>query len=246
MGEKKWLNQLKDYLHDYPFQPFYSTLLHENKPLEKTIIIHNGNIIDAADFTIVMNKITAGGLQVLLDGEPLGGASVLMAGSCFSGENIQIGKGTLIETGAMIKAPTIIGDCNEVRQGAYIRGDVISGKGCVVGHATEVKHSIFLNDAKAGHFNYIGDAILGNNTNLGAGTKIANLRFIKGNLFIRFDGKYIDTGRRKFGAILGDETQTGCNSVTNPGAIIGKGSFIMPNATVTGGYHPPGSTIRAR
>ncbi len=247
-GKYCWegLNSLQDYLRNYPYQPLYTSLLQENKPLEKTLILHNGDLIDSAECTLIFGKITTGDLQVLLHDEPLPGASVLMAGCSFSGDKIEIGKGSVIEPGAMIKSPAIIGDWNEVRQCAYLRGDVISGKGCVLGHTTEIKHSIFLDDAKAGHFNYVGDSILGNNCNLGAGTKIANLRFIKGNLLIRFEDQQIDTGRRKFGAILGDDTQTGCNSVTNPGTIVGKGSFIMPNATVSSGYHSPNSSIRAK
>lgn len=167
-----------------------------------------------------------------------------MAGSVFQGKNIEIGKGVLVESGATIKSPTIIGDCCEVRQGAYLRGHIVTGRSCVLGHTTEIKHSIFLDDAKAGHFNYIGDSILGNNTNLGAGTKFANLRFIDGNIFFDYEDEAVDTGRRKFGAILGDNTQTGCNSVTNPGTIMGKNSFILPNTTVKPGYHPDGSMIR--
>lgn len=113
-----------------------------------------------------------------------------------------------------------------------------------MGHCTEVKHSIFLNDAKAGHFAYLGDSILGRDANLGAGTKFANLKFLGGNVSIRTEDGMVDTGRRKFGAILGDEAQTGCNSVTNPGTIIGKGGILMPNTTAPSGYHKPRSIIR--
>ena len=240
------LNGFKEYLGNYPFQSIYTRLLVENKPLERTLVLHNGGIIDGSDATIVFGKVTAGELEVKVNDELLPGASVLMAGCCFTGNQIDIGKSCVIEPGAMIKSPAIIGDWNEVRQGAYLRGDVLTGKGCVLGHTTEIKHSIFLDDAKAGHFNYVGDSILGNNSNLGAGTKLANLRFIKGNLILRYEDQQIDTGRRKFGAILGDETQTGCNSVTNPGVIIGRGSFVMPNTTVSSGYHPPNSTIRSK
>ena len=143
-----------------------------------------------------------------------------------------------------IKAPAIIGDYTEVRQGAYLRGYCLTGKSCVVGHTTEVKHSIFLNDAKAGHFNYLGDSILGRDANLGAGTKFANLKFLGGNVSIRTENGLVDTGRRKFGAILGDDAQTGCNSVTNPGTLIGKGGILMPNTTAPSGYHSPRSIIR--
>ena len=126
---------------------------------------------------------------------------------------------------------------------AGVRGCCLAGKRCILGHATEVKHSIFLDDAKAGHFAYLGDSILGANTNLGAGTKFANLRFLPGNVTIRIDGERIDTGRRKFGAILGDNTQTGCNSVTNPGTIFGRNCILMPNTTAPSGYHSEGTLI---
>lgn len=239
------LNTLKEYMLDYTFQTIStSPFLKKHTPLERTLILYDNTIIDAEHCTITEGKTTEGELQVFLNGELLPGASVLMAGACFSGDTIEIGKGTLIETGTMIKSPTIIGDNNEIRQGAYLRGHIITGRGCILGHTTEIKHTIFLNDAKAGHFNYLGDSILGNNTNLGAGTKLANLRFTGGNIFIEHQEERIDTGRKKFGAILGDDTQTGCNSVTNPGTLLGKGSFVMPNTTVRTGYHSPASMLR--
>jgi NDP-sugar pyrophosphorylase family protein len=144
----------------------------------------------------------------------------------------------------MIKSPAIIGDMTEVRQGAYLRGYCIAGKRCVLGHTTEIKHSIFLNDAKAGHFAYVGDSILGNNVNLGAGTKLANLKFLPGNITVFFQGEQIDTSRRKLGAILGDGCQTGCNSVTSPGTLMAKGAILMPNATARGGYRKEKVIIR--
>jgi NDP-sugar pyrophosphorylase family protein len=150
----------------------------------------------------------------------------------------------LIEPGAFIKSPTILGDQTEVRHGAYIRGNCLIGRNCVVGHVTELKHTIFLDGAKAGHFAYLGDSILGNRVNLGAGTKLANLRFIKGDVSIATSKGMIKTGLRKLGAILGDQVQTGCNSVTNPGVLLGKKSMVIPNTTVPSGYHPDSSLIR--
>jgi len=144
----------------------------------------------------------------------------------------------------MIKSPAIIGDCSEVRQGAYLRGYCLIGKRCVVGHTTEVKHTVFLNDAKAGHFAYLGDSILGNRVNLGAGTKCANLRFVAGTIPIRTASGRLDTGLRKFGAIIGDGAQTGCNAVTSPGTIMGPESLLLPNATAPSGLHPRKSVIR--
>ena len=141
----------------------------------------------------------------------------------------------VVEPGAYIQGPCRIGRCSQVRQGAYIRGGVIVGADCVVGHATEVKNALFLDGAKAGHFAYVGDSVLGRDANLGAGTKLANFKLDGGNVKIPIDGKRKDTGLRKFGALLGDGVQTGCNSVTSPGTVVGRGSWIYANTTV-----PPG------
>ena len=97
-----------------------------------------------------------------------------------------------------------------------------------------MKHSIFLDGAKAGHFNYIGDSILGNNINLGAGTKLANLKMIPGTVKLRLGDKTLDTDLKKFGAILGDGTETGCNSVLNPGTILAPKSLVFPNVSASG------------
>ncbi|MCC5832177.1 MAG: LpxA family transferase [Chlamydiales bacterium] len=149
-------------------------------------------------------------------------------------EKISIGKGTIVEAGAYIKGPCIIGEKCEIRHGAYIRGNLIAGNGCIIGHATEVKNAIFLDKAKAGHFAYVGDSILGNRANLGAGTKCANLRF-DGKTVPIIDGeKRFDSGLRKFGAIFGDGAQTGCNSVTNPGTLMGPASALGPCAAIRG------------
>jgi UDP-N-acetylglucosamine diphosphorylase / glucose-1-phosphate thymidylyltransferase / UDP-N-acetylgalactosamine diphosphorylase / glucosamine-1-phosphate N-acetyltransferase / galactosamine-1-phosphate N-acetyltransferase len=159
---------------------------------------------------------------------------VVEAGCYLKGLNIFIHETARVEAGAYIQGPCIIGANSEVRHGAYIRGNVIVGHNCVVGHATEVKNSIFLDGAKAGHFAYIGDSILGNEVNLGAGTKLANLKIVPGNVSIVYEGKNYDTGLRKLGAIIGDYAQTGCNSVTSPGTIIGKYSLIYPAIAVKG------------
>lgn len=143
-------------------------------------------------------------------------------------ELISIGKGSVLEPGAYIKGPCILGENSTVRHGAYIRGDLIAGKGCVIGHDTEVKHAIFLNGAHAAHFAYVGDSILGNKVNLGAGTKCANLKFDKSEIDIITEGHCYKTGLRKFGAIIGDGTQIGCNAVSNPGTLLGKEVYCYP------------------
>ena len=143
-------------------------------------------------------------------------------------ELISIGKGSVIEPGAYIKGPCIIGEKCTIRHGAYIRGDVIAGDGCVIGHDTETKNAVFLNEAHAAHFAYVGDSILGNKVNLGAGTKCANLKLDKTTIVIHHEGFHYATGLRKFGAIIGDGTQLGCNCVTNPGTLIGKNVVSYP------------------
>jgi NDP-sugar pyrophosphorylase family protein len=155
-------------------------------------------------------------------------------GAVLEGGQIEISEGAVIESGAYIKGPCYIGPNTEVRHGAYLRGNVYVGANCVVGHATEVKHSIFLDGAKAGHFNYIGDSVLGNNVNLGAGTKLANLKMVPGEVILRLDGETINTGLRKFGAILGDKTETGCNSVLNPGTVLAPRSLVFPCVSAQG------------
>ncbi len=238
------LENLKNYMNSQHYSLPQSSLLPLDRPLARPIILVENNIIDAEEMTIEYGDATKGKLKVFHEGEELPGASVIMAGAVLSGRQIRLGKGVLVETGALIKSPTVIGDHTEVRQGAYMRGHCLVGNRCVVGHVTEVKHSIFMDDAKAGHFAYLGDSILGNHVNLGAGTKLANLRFASGNVQIKTDEGPISTGLRKFGAILGDDTQTGCNSVTNPGTLLGKKSILLPNTTAPSGYHASRSIIR--
>ena len=213
-------------------------------PLAGHLIVYEGRILAGEQWEISSGSIAKGELVVQGKDGVLTGASVIMAGAVLMGEGIQIGRGVLVEPGALIKGPALIGDCTEIRQAAYLRGHCLLGKRCVVGHATEVKHSVFLDDAKAGHFAYLGDSILGVEVNLGAGTKCANLRFLAGNVMVTVDGRRMDSGLRKFGAILGDRVQTGCNSVTSPGTVLGPGSLLMPNATAASGVHPAKSLLR--
>lgn len=155
-------------------------------------------------------------------------------GVAFIGEKVCIGPGTLVEDGAMIKGPAIIGKNCQIRHNAYIRENVIVGDECVVGNACEVKNSILFNNAVAPHFNYIGDSILGCRAHLGAGVKISNYKLVPGNIFVEINGKPFDTGLRKFGALLGDDTEVGCNAVLNPGSILGRSSIVYPNTNWRG------------
>lgn len=149
-------------------------------------------------------------------------------------DQIVICEGAVVEAGAYISGPTFIGPNAIIRHGAYVRGSVYVSEGAVVGHTTECKGSIFLPFAKAAHFNYVGDSILGYDCNLGAGTKLANLKMNHKNIIIALDNKKVDTGLKKFGAILGNRAQTGCNSVTNPGSIMLPEAVLMPNQTSLG------------
>jgi NDP-sugar pyrophosphorylase family protein len=149
-------------------------------------------------------------------------------------ERISIGEGTVVEPGVFIKGPCIIGKNCQIRHGAYLRGNVIVGDHCVVGHTTELKHSILFNHAKAAHFAFVGDSIIGNDVNLGAGVKCANLRLDGSDVVVREGKIVIPTGLRKFGAIIGDLCQIGCNVVLNPGTLFGKGSHSFPCLTVGG------------
>jgi NDP-sugar pyrophosphorylase family protein len=155
-------------------------------------------------------------------------------GVAFIGERVFIGEGTLVEDGAMIKGPAIIGRNCEIRHNAYVREQVIIGDNCVIGNSCEVKNSILFNNSVAPHFNYIGDSILGYKAHLGAGVKISNVKLVAGTVKVESDGKALDTGLRKFGALLGDHTDIGCNAVLNPGSVIGRSSVVYPNTNWRG------------
>ena len=139
-----------------------------------------------------------------------------------------------IEVGAHLIGPCYVGPEAEIRHGAYVRSYSWICAEAVVGHASETKHAVLLPGAKAPHFNYVGDSVLGKGVNLGAGTKISNLRNDGGEVQLRVGEERIGSGLRKFGALLGEGCQLGCNSVTNPGVILGCNSIVWPNITVTG------------
>ncbi|HEY3351986.1 MAG TPA: glucose-1-phosphate thymidylyltransferase [Polyangia bacterium] len=167
------------------------------------------------------------------------------AGAFVAKEGVFIAEGAIIEPTAFITGPTIIGPGSVVRHGAYVRGHVLTGRKCVIGHASEAKGSIFLDGAKAPHFAYVGDSILGRDVNLGAGTKLSNLKVIGKTVTVTLGDRTIDTGLRKFGAVLGDGCDTGCNSVLSPGALLGKGCIAYPCMHVRG-YYPARSILKLR
>ncbi|MBQ8197672.1 MAG: UDP-N-acetylglucosamine pyrophosphorylase [Clostridia bacterium] len=149
-------------------------------------------------------------------------------------DGILIGKNVKISNTATILPPVIIGDNTEIRHCAYLRGNVILLNNCVVGNSCELKNAILFNDVQVPHFNYVGDSILGNHSHLGAGVICSNLKTDKKNIIIKTDSMHIETKLRKFGCIIGDGVEVGCNSVLNPGTIICKNSRIYPLTNVRG------------
>jgi len=159
-------------------------------------------------------------------------------------EYVWVGKGTKIERSVLIKGPAIIGyDC-ELRHSAFIRENVIIGNNVVVGNSTELKNSIMFNNSQAPHFNYIGDSVLGYKAHIGAGVVLSNLKSNGTMVKIKIGDDYIETGLRKFGAMVGDNAEVGCNSVLNPGTIIGKGSIVYPLSSVRG-YIPENYILKS-
>lgn len=152
---------------------------------------------------------------------------------------VVLAKGATIEAGAYVRGPAVLGPGTVVRHGAYLRGYVLAGRDCIIGHDTEAKGAVFLDRASAGHFAYVGDSILGNRVNLGAGTKLANFRVFPGRVKVALpDGQTIDSGLEKLGAILGDDVNIGCNAVTAPGTIVGRESRIYSLTSVRGTVGP--------
>jgi NDP-sugar pyrophosphorylase family protein len=165
-------------------------------------------------------------------------------GTPYIAGDVMIGKGTVIEHGATIKGPAIIGENCQVRSSAYIRGDVIVGNECVLGNASEFKNCVLFNNVQVPHFSYVGDSILGYKAHLGAGVILSNVKSVKGNVAVKY-GDEIDTGLRKFGAIIGDGCDIGCNCVLNPGSIIGRNSVLYPNI-LWRGVCPANSVVKLR
>ena len=152
--------------------------------------------------------------------------------------NVIVGENTTIMPGTYIEGPAVIGENCKIGPNCYIRPYTSIGKGCHIGNACEVKNSIIMNNSNVPHQNYIGDSIIGENCNLGAGSKVANLRLDKKNINVVLRGKKMNTGRRKLGVILGDNVQTGINSMMNVGTMVGNDAFIGPGSIVTGEIKP--------
>jgi NDP-sugar pyrophosphorylase family protein len=151
-----------------------------------------------------------------------------MIGKPFISGAVFIGKGTVIEHGAMIKGPAWIGEDCEIRNGAYIRENVIVGNGVTLGNSSEFKNCIIFDEAEIPHFNYVGDSIVGYKGHLAAGVVLSNVRLDRKEITVTHQGIMVPTGLRKFGAIIGDRAEIGCNSVLSPGSIIGRNCLIYP------------------
>jgi len=153
------------------------------------------------------------------------------------GEDIWVAKSATIAPTASLNGPLIIDEDVEVRQSAFIRGSAIVGKGSVVGNSTELKNVIIFNSVQVPHYNYVGDSILGYKSHMGAGSITSNVKSDKTLVVVKdkFDsGEEIETGRKKFGAMLGDHVEVGCNSVLNPGTVIGRDCNVYPLSSVRG------------
>lgn len=148
--------------------------------------------------------------------------------------NIWIAKSAKVYPTAYIHGPAIIGKEAEVRHCAFIRGSAIIGEGAVVGNSTELKNVILFNKVQVPHYNYVGDSILGYKSHMGAGSITSNVKSDKSLITVKINQEVIETNRKKFGAILGDCVEIGCNSVLNPGTIVGKSSTIYPLSMVRG------------
>ena len=149
-------------------------------------------------------------------------------------ENVWAHKSARIAPSAELNGPCIIGPDSEIRHCAYIRGNAIIGAGCVIGNSCEVKNAVIFDKSQVPHFNYVGDSILGFHAHMGAGSIVSNLKSDGRNVTIRDGDRKVETNLRKFGAIIGDNVEVGCNSVLNPGTVVGKNANIYPLARVRG------------
>jgi NDP-sugar pyrophosphorylase family protein len=150
------------------------------------------------------------------------------------GKQVFIGRDTVIEPGAYIKGPAWIGPNCQIRHGAYIRENVIIGAGSVIGNSSEIKNSFLCNGCQVPHFNYVGDSILGAKAHLAAGVIVSNLKLNGDFITLRVGDTVLSTGLRKFGALIGDGVEVGCNAVINPGSILGRRSLVYPGVSWRG------------
>ena len=159
------------------------------------------------------------------------------------GENIWIAKSAKVAASASITGPCIIGENTEIRHCAFIRGNAFIGNNCVVGNSTELKNVVLIERVQVPHYNYVGDSVLGTGSHLGAGAITSNVKSDKSLVMLKSGDEVIETGLKKFGAMVGDNVEVGCGSVLNPGTVIGKNSNIYPLSSVRG-YIPPNSIYK--
>ena len=152
--------------------------------------------------------------------------------------DVWVHKSAVIAPTAYLGAPCIIGPETEVRHCAFIRGSALVGRGCVVGNSVELKNVILFDGVQTPHYNYVGDSILGYKSHMGAGSITSNVKSDKTLVVVKDGGRRIETGRKKFGAILGDHVEIGCNSVLNPGTVIGRNTHVYPVSSVRGTVPP--------
>jgi NDP-sugar pyrophosphorylase family protein len=162
------------------------------------------------------------------------------------GEDIWVAKSATVFDSAYLHGPLIIDENSEIRQCAFIRGNAIVGKDCVVGNSTELKNVVLFNHVQVPHYNYVGDSVLGFYSHMGAGSITSNVKSDKTLVVVkdRENGEEIETGLKKFGAMLGDHVEVGCNSVLNPGTVVCKNSNVYPLSPVRG-VVPPNSIFKA-
>ena len=161
------------------------------------------------------------------------------------GADIWVAKSATVAPTACLNGPLIIDEDAEIRHCAFIRGSAIIGKGSVVGNSTEIKNDIIFNSVQVPHYNYVGDSILGYKSHMGAGSITSNVKSDKSLVVVKDGAEEIATGRKKFGAMLGDYVEVGCNSVLNPGTVIGRHTNIYPLSSVRG-VIPPDSIYKKR
>lgn len=157
-----------------------------------------------------------------------------------TGKDIWVSRGARVSANACLCGPCIIMEGAEIRQGAFIRGSALVGRGCVVGNSCELKNCILFDGVQVPHFNYVGDSILGYKAHLGAGSITSNVKSDRTLVSIRTPEGRIFTDMKKLGAIIGDGCEVGCNSVLNPGTVLGRGAMIYPLSSVRGYVEPGG------
>ena len=185
------------------------------------------------DFLKKLSEYVEKNLKPAIHGKIMEGAFVI--------DKVYLGKGSVVQPGAWVLGPAIIGENCEIRHGAFVGANTLTGDRVVIGHASEVSNAVFLNDSRVPHFAFVGHSILGNKVNLGAGTKLSNLKITWDE--IEING--VKTGLTKIGAIIGDGSSIGCNTVFQPGTFIGKNVFSYPLALLRG-FVPSNTIIKVR